>query len=198
MLLAEPIQIIKKLVEVFDKLHIAYFIGGSLASSLHGIPRATQDVDIVANLNNNHISTLVEALESQFYISSEIIQEAIQRKSSFNLIHLETMFKIDIFVLSEDKLSQQEMSRREKYRVSDEPGQNLFLASVEDTILHKLYWFQLGKEVSERQWNDVLGVLQVQADKIDYSYLNQTAQKRGVLMLLERALEEANIKGQSE
>ncbi len=108
------------------------------------------------------------------------------------------MFKIDIFVLSEDKLSQQEMSRREKYRVSDEPGQNLFLASVEDTILHKLYWFQLGKEVSERQWNDVLGVLQVQADKIDYSYLNQTAQKRGVLMLLERALEEANIKGQSE
>lgn len=198
MLLAEPIQIIKKLVEVFDKLHIAYFIGGSLASSLHGIPRATQDVDIVANIKNNHISPMVEALGSRFYISGEMIQEAIQRKSSFNLIHLETMFKIDVFILSENKLSQQEMRRREKYRVSDEPLQNLFLASAEDTIVHKLYWFQLGREVSDRQWNDVLGVLQVQADKIDYSYLNQTAQKRGVLMLLERALKEANTKGKSE
>ncbi len=108
------------------------------------------------------------------------------------------MFKIDIFVLSEDKLSQQEMSRREKYQVSDEPLQNLFLASAEDTILHKLYWFQLGKEVSERQRNDVLGVLQVQADKIDYSYLNQTDQKRDILLLLECSLEEANTKGKAE
>lgn len=198
MTLAEPLKVIQKLVEVFEQLNIVYFVSGSLASSLHGIPRATQDVDIVADLKERHIHQLVNALQSRFHISTELIQEAIQSKSSFNLIDLETLFKIDIFILSEDDISQQEMNRRKKYRVSDDPVQNLFIASAEDVILHKLYWFQLSGEVSEKQWSDVLGVLQVQSDKLNYSYLNQNARKRGVSILLKRAIEEANIEEESE
>ena len=191
MVLAEPIQITQRIAQEFERIGIRYLIGGSLASSLHGIPRATNDVDMVAEITHEHIPLLVKALESDFYIDTEIIREAIQRRSSFNVISLATMFKVDIFVLKPDIASQQEMARREQYNVSETSEQTLFLASAEDVIVHKLYWYQLNGEISERQWNDVLGILQVQDEKLDYAYLEQAAQQRGVHTLLERALKEA-------
>lgn len=141
MLLAEPIQITHRIVQELERLEIRYFIGGSLASSLHGIPRATNDVDIVAAIAYDHIPPLVKALETEFYIDAEMIREAIERQSSFNIIHLATMFKVDIFVWKSDIASLQEMKRRGQYQVSEIPQQTLFLASAEDVIVHKLYWY---------------------------------------------------------
>ena len=135
MILAEPIQVTQLIVKVFDRLQIPYLVGGSLASSLHGIPRATQDVDMVAGLEPQHITPLVKALEAAFYIDADMIHEAIQHGSSFNVIHLDTMFKIDIFVLQDDPASREEMTRRELYKVSEESEQGLFLATAEDIIL---------------------------------------------------------------
>jgi hypothetical protein len=197
MLLAEPLRITQRITEILEQLSIPYLVGGSLASSLHGIPRATQDVDMVADIKLHHIPLLVNALETEFYIDADMIREAIQHHSSFNVIHLETLFKVDIFVLQADLASQEEMARRESYQVSDNPPQILFLASAEDIILHKLYWFQLGGGVSERQWNDVLGVLQVRHDTLDYEYLRRGAQYRGVSQLLEQALREAQLEDPS-
>ena len=113
MILAEPIQVTQLIAKVFDRLQIPYFVGGSIASSLHGIPRATQDVDMVAGLNPQHVTPFVKALEAAFYIDADMIQKAIQHGSSFNVIHLDTMFKIDIFVLQDDPASREEMTRRE-------------------------------------------------------------------------------------
>jgi hypothetical protein len=161
-----------------------------LASSLHGIPRATNDVDMVVEITDAHIPLLVEALEVEFYIDSEMIRDAIQHQSSFNIIHLTTMFKVDIFVLQGDVASQEEMSRRSQYQISDTPEQKLFLASAEDVIVHKLYWYQLSGCVSERQWTDVLGVLQVQGEQLDYPYLERMAQQRGVRNLLTQAMQD--------
>jgi hypothetical protein len=191
MILAEPIQVTQLIAKVFDRLQIPYLVGGSLASSLHGIPRATQDVDMVAGLKPQHVTPLVNALEAAFYIDANMIHEAIQHGSSFNVIHLDTMFKIDIFVLQDDPASREEMTRRELYKVSEESEQGLFLATAEDIILRKLYWFQLGGGGSERQWNDVLGVLQVQKEKLDYSYLQRGARKLGVATLLKQAIKDA-------
>ena len=191
MILAEPIQVTQLIAKVFDRLQIPYFVGGSLASSLHGIPRATQDVDMVAGLKSQHVMPLVKALEAAFYIDADMIQEAIQHGSSFNVIHLDTMFKIDIFVLQDDPASREEMARRELYEISEESKEGLFLATAEDIILHKLYWFQLGGGSSERQWNDVLGVLQVQKEKLDYSYLQRSAHHMGVANLLKQAIKDA-------
>lgn len=193
MLLAEPIQITKKIIKIFEELEIQYFISGSLASSLHGIPRATQDVDIVADIKKEHITTLFDKLKMEFYIDKDMVAEGIRRSASFNIIHLATMFKVDIFILKADISSKEEAERKEKYQLSDDPSDNMFLASLEDVILHKLYWYQLGGCVSERQWNDVLGVLQVQSERIDRAYLIKGAQQRGVSELLENALEEARI-----
>jgi hypothetical protein len=190
MILAEPIQITQLVANVFDRLQIPYLVGGSLASSLHGIPRATQDVDMVAGLKPKHVTPLVKALEAAFYIDANMILEAIQNGSSFNVIHLDTMFKIDIFVLQDDPASREEMTRRELYKLSEETELGLFLATAEDIILRKLYWFQLGGGSSERQWNDVLGVLQVQKEKLDYPYLQEGARKLGVATLLKQAIED--------
>jgi len=192
-MLTDPLRVTKHVTDVLEQLDIPYLIGGSLASSLHGIPRATQDVDVVADIKVHHIPLLVNTLKTDFYIDADMIREAIQHRSSFNVIHLETMFKVDIFVLREDMPSQEEMARREQYQVSDNPLQILFLSSAEDVILHKLYWFQLGEGVSERQWNDVLGVLQVQHETLDYEYLKRGAKQRGVSQLLEQVLGDAEL-----
>jgi hypothetical protein len=86
--LAEPVQITQQIAKDFDRLNIRYFVGGSLASSLHGVPRATQDVDIVADIKNEHIPQLVKAFGTEFYIDADMIREAIQQQTSFNIIHL--------------------------------------------------------------------------------------------------------------
>lgn len=198
MILAEPIQITQQIAQEFERLDIRYLVGGSLASSLHGIPRATHDVDMVAEITYEHIPKLVKALESEFYIDAEMIRGAIQHRSSFNVIHLATMFKVDIFILKPDVASQEEMTRREQYQVSEIPEQTLFLASAEDVVVHKLYWYQLSGSISERQWSDVLGVLQVQQEQLDRAYLERAAQQRGVSDLLEQALREANREEMSE
>ncbi len=190
--LGEPIEVTQQIARTFERLGILYLVGGSLASSLHGIPRATQDVDIVADIKLNQVVSFVEVLKAEFYIDADMIREAIRNRSSFNIIHLATMFKVDIFVLKPDHTSQQEMIRREQYQVSDNPQDQLYLATAEDVIIHKLYWYQMSGSTSERQWNDVLGVIQVQSDQLDYAYLKQTAQQRGVIELLEKILKVAD------
>jgi len=193
MVLAEPAQVAGLIADVFDRLQVPYLVGGSLTSSLHGIPRATQDVDMVADLKPQHVAPFVSALETAFYVDEDVVRDAIQRRSSFNVIHLATLFKVDISVLQRDTASQEEMARRERYELSEKPRQELFLASAEDIILHKLHWFRLGGGVSERQWNDVQGVLRVQNERLDLSYLRRGAECMGVEGLFEQAFREAGI-----
>lgn len=193
MTLGEPLQITRIVAGVFEKLQVPYFVGGSLASSLHGIPRATQDVDMVADLRQVHQVSFIESLRTSFHIDEDLAKRAIQSRSCFNIIHLETMFKIDIFVLKDDEASREEMGRRKSYGIFEVPGNEIFLASAEDTILRKLMWFQLGEGVSERQWNDVLGVIRVQGGKLDIGYLQKWSGKLGVQDLLIKARKDAGF-----
>lgn len=191
MSLTKPIEITQQVTQTLDAIGIPYFVGGSLASSLHGLPRATQDVDLIIDIKAEQILPLVEALQDEFYIDDNVIREAIQYESSFNIIHLKTMFKVDIFVLGQDYPSQQEMVRREQFPIPDSDDGQLYLASAEDVLLHKLYWYQMGGGVSERQWNDVLGIIQVQNEQLDLEYLRGMAAQREVSELLEEVLENA-------
>ena len=113
MVLPEPTRITQLISNVLDHLQIAYFVGGSLASSLHGISRATQDVDIVADIKSEHVEPFAEALRTQFYVDEQMIRDAIEYRSSFNVIHLETMFKIDVFVFR-NELGREAMARLSK------------------------------------------------------------------------------------
>ncbi|MBI4817733.1 MAG: hypothetical protein HY791_15840 [Deltaproteobacteria bacterium] len=174
---------------MLESLGVAYVVGGSVASSLHGIPRATQDVDLVAALRYPHVGPFVTALEGRFYVDEESVRSAVLRRSSFNVIQLETMFKADIFVASDDPWIESELSRsRPESIVLPDRSIVVRFASAEDVLLHKLVWFKLGNQVSERQWKDILGVVKIQGDRLDQTYLDQWARHLGVVELLERAL----------
>ncbi len=180
-----------RLLEVFDHLEIPYMIGGSSASSVHGLVRTTADVDIVANVGEN-VPSLVADLQSDFYIDEQQVRAAIEHGRSFNVIHYRSSYKFDIFPLTGDRYQQMQFARRRYERSSAITGEPLELAvsSPEDVILSKLRWYRLGGEVSEHQWNDVLGVIAAQRDRLDLPYLGEWAQYLGVSELLEQALAE--------
>ena len=189
----EILEITLNVVETFERLGIPCLVGGSLASSLYGIPRATQDVDIVARLTQRDVAGLVAALGDAFYLDEAAIREAVDRRTSFNLIHLQTVLKVDVFVADDDEPSINQMQRRQRLELEEQPGRALVVASAEDVVAQKLYWYRLGDEVSDRQWSDVIGVLRVTGGRLDQQYLRRTAVLLGVHDLLRRALDESGI-----
>jgi hypothetical protein len=188
----EALKVVLEVIRPLDRLGVPYAVGGSLASSLHGIPRTTQDADLVADLRPQHVQPFVAELSPTFYVSPERVAQAVSRRSSVNIVHLATGIKVDIFILKSEPLALQEMIRRQSMSVpgSDVPLQ---VASAEDTILQKLLWYQLGNKVSERQWHDVLGVLKVSGQDLDYGYLKEWATRIGVEELLREALDDAGL-----
>jgi hypothetical protein len=180
---------------VFDRLGIAYLVGGSLASSLHGIPRATQDVDVVAAIQPGDVRGLVAALQETFYLDEDTIRQAVRERSSFNIVHLETLLKVDVFVARQDNVSEQQMQRRQTFTIDPEARRELVVASPEDVVAQKLYWYRLGDEVSERQWSDAVGVLKVRSGRLDMDYLRRTARLLGVGDLLAPACQIAGLPG---
>ena len=188
-MLSEPIQVTLKVITAFDRLGIPYLIGGSLASAVHGIVRATMDADLVAEIKPEQVLSLVASLESEFYIDAEMILDAIQYTSSFTLIHLETMFKVDVFLLKQRPFDLNQMQRRISQSVGDSPEEQAYFSTAEDIILAKLEWFRAGGETSERQWRDIMGVLDLQGDRLDFKYLQTWATELGILDLLQRAIQ---------
>lgn len=186
---SDALRICIEIARVFEKLRVPYLVGGSIASSLHGDPRSTQDADLVADLREEHVGPFVAALADRYYVDEERVRHAVWRKSSFNVIQLAHMFKVDVFVLGDDPMAREEMARRERVELAGGAGA-LEVASPEDTILQKLHWYRLGRGVSDRQWRDVLSVLEVQGNRLDRAYLARGAEEMGVADLLERALRE--------
>ena len=184
----EPIEVTLKVTGVLESLGVPYFIGGSLASTLYGMVRTTQDSDIVAEMRQEHLRPFVTALQDEFYVDDEIIAESIQRHSNFNIIHRETMFKVDVFVPWPRPFLQSQLARARRQSFAFESEISAKFASPEDTILAKLEWYRIGGEVSERQWRDILGVLKTRADGLDLDYLRRWANELKVTDLLERAL----------
>ena len=184
---------ITPLVEALEKLGVPYHIAGSVASSLYGLPRLTIDVDIIADLLLEHVRPLVLQLQTDYYIDEDMIRDAIRSRSSFNIIHLDTMLKVDVYIPKSRSFDQEEL-RRVQQEVLQEGSRPFNVASPEGTILNKLEWYRMGGEVSDRQWNDILGVLKVQGTQLDMPYLQRWAVNLKVTDLLERALVDAGLR----
>ncbi len=184
---------ITPVIEVLEELGVPYHIGGSVASSIYGILRATIDADLITDLHLEHVRPLVIRLQTDYYIDEDMIRDAIRSRSSFNLIHLDTMLKIDVYIPKSRPFDQEEL-RRVQQEVLLEGTRPFNVASPEGTILNKLEWYRLGGEVSDRQWNDILGVLKVQGTHLDMAYLQRWAANLKVTDLLERALVDAGLK----
>ena len=181
-----------RVLEVLDRMEIRYLVGGSVASSIHGISRPTMDADIVADLKWGQAEEFSSLLQPDFYADAEMIREALTRRRSFNLIHYASTFKIDVFPLQSDEYSRASFARRE-FELSRSFGEQPIecaVATAEDTILRKLEWYRSGGETSERQWNDLRGVVMVSGPRLDLTYLRHWAKYLRVDDLLERLLGE--------
>ncbi|MFN0108360.1 MAG: hypothetical protein ACKVZH_05850 [Blastocatellia bacterium] len=188
----ETIRITLQVTGLLEKLGTPYLIGGSVASIVHGETRLTNDLDLVADLSENQIAAMVEALEAEFYVDNQAIQRAIRERSSFNLIHLATMFKVDVFIHRRDEWAREQMRRSvSKSLLEGDDSTMRQVSSAETMILQKLLWFRKGGEVSDRQWRDVLGMLKVQAERLDFDYLRQWAVALQISDLLEKSLQES-------
>ena len=171
-------------------LGVPHYVGGSLASSVHGVPRSTLDADVVADLDPRHVAPLVARLSAAYYVDEERVRAAVESRRSFNVIHLETMFKIDVFASKRRPFDLEALRRARQTPLGDAvDGPKAPVATAEDVILAKLEWFRSGGEVSDRQWTDILGVLR--AGPVDSAYLERWAAALGVADLLVRALAEA-------
>jgi hypothetical protein len=185
---SDSLQAVFRVVDVLEELGVRYHFGGSWASSIHGVPRQTLDLDLVVDLPHSLAPLLVSRLESEFYLDEERIHHAIQRHISFNLIHLATGFKIDMFPHGPGDFDRLEFERSGPQRIGADQERRVFVKSAEDILLRKLQWYRIGGETSERQWTDVLGILKEQGDRLDQDYMRRWAEDLEVLDLLEKAL----------
>lgn len=186
--LPEPLAVTMLVIDVLEYLDVPYVIGGSLASAQHGMARSTLDSDLVVKLNKSHLPLMIPRLQEAFYVDEGMALSAIVNTSSFNLIHIETMFKVDLFIASDEVFDRAQIERRVPRPVAEDLDREIYVLSAEDTILAKLRWYRMGGEQSERQWRDVVGVVKVQGDGLDFNYLRTMAAELGVEDLLARLL----------
>lgn len=178
-------------IEALQTLKIRHYVGGSIASSFHGAARSTMDVDLVAELDEARVSEFFGCFGDEFYLSEPAIREAVKRQSCFNLIHLPSSFKVDIFVSQQRAFDVESMNRSTLERLGDRKSIEVRIATAEDTIISKLEWFGLTNETSERQWDDVSRLIKLLSTQADVSYLHRAAESVGVTDLLQRLLKES-------
>lgn len=185
--IANPIALARKIAEILESLDIPYMVGGSVASSLFGENRATEDLDLVLSISLPQAQQLIARMEKEFYISETAVNEAVVYHQSFNVIDLASMEKADIFVLKDDDpFFQSKIHRRRLY-------EGIYIYSPEDIVLQKLVWYQLSNQESQKQWRDILGVLKAQGEALDWGYLNHWAEVLRVTESFQRALQQAGL-----
>jgi len=188
---SEPFAALAPVATAFESLGVPYYIGGSIASVHHGVPRSTMDIDVVAGLGPEHVDRFIASLDDDYYVDPTAMHRAVEARTSFNLIHLPTMFKVDVFIAPPGPFQAAVQSRAEPALPSD--ADRVYpIATAEDTILTKLQWYRQGGETSERQWRDILGIIGVQGRQLDHTYLRTWAPELGLDDLLEKALADDN------
>ena len=187
----EELMVLRSFTDILEQLGITYAIGGSMASSIYGSVRFTEDADITVEPFDKLAEKLFELLKLEYYISRAAMYQALRQQGCFNVIHLASAFKIDVFIRKNSVFEEQLMARRKKIKLCDSWEKLFSVVSPEDIILLKLQWYRDGGCSSEHQWNDVLGVLTLQAEKLDFEYLNKWAANLEISGLLEKAIQEA-------
>lgn len=192
--LSDALEAFDPVAKVFDELNVDYQLGGSVASSIHGFPRGTLDIDVQADLQEKHVQPLVERLEADWMVTTAMVREALRYRTSFNIIPIESIAKVDIFVPRKTPFDLSSMSRRQKDIVmSDGTTIPYYVDSLEDAILRKIEWYQMGNRIADQKWLDVLAMIKAHTFDLDLDYLEHWAPNLGITDLLDKALEESGF-----
>lgn len=193
-----PLVVLSQVARILDQQGISYVLVGSLASSMHGMYRSTADIDLLADIKPEHVRPLLDALNKSFYVDDEhAVQQAVEQRRSFNAIHFDSVFKVDIFIPKGDAFARKQLERRQLRKITPDSDEVVYVATAEDTILAKLRWYRDGGGVSSTQWSDVLGILGVSDLSLEFDYLREWSERLGVRDLLERALTSARDRSSS-
>lgn len=174
-----------RIIALLDKAEIPHMVAGSFASAHHGVPRTTQDIDLVIEAGGAKLKVFVASLPpADYYVSEDAAMDAVRRQGMFNVIDMATGWKVDLILRKRRPFSVQEFRRRTPTRLL---GADVFIATPEDTILTKLEWAAMSG--SERQLRDVAGVVEARRGELDIAYIEQWAAELGVLALWQKVLE---------
>jgi hypothetical protein len=171
-----------------ERLGVRHYVGGSVASTIHGAIRSTMDVDLVCELGADQIEAFLAAFGDDFYVSGHAVRQAVERRSCFNLIHLPTAYKVDVFVSRGRLFDQTAMARAVLQKLAEDDPVLVPVATVEDSIVAKLESFRMGDESSQRQWDDVCRLVALHGPVLDLAHIRRMAESVGVMDLLERLL----------
>lgn len=189
----DPVSVVREVFAVFKNMGLAHALGGSMASSIHGVPRYTSDADVTVAPFAGREAEFTGHFGPEYYLSIDAIRQANRDRASFNIIHTIIGFKVDVFIQKRRPFDASLLQRRIPDPTALTPDDAINLLTAEDIVLHKLEWYRLGDEASDRQWNDVLNVMKVQAARLDRGYMEHWADELRVRDLLDRALAEAGL-----
>ena len=192
-MVTDVIPLLRIVTRILEEVGLRYVIGGSLASGIHGELRATNDIDILIELPLGRVRTLVSAMKPEFDIGEDTVLATVTAGRSFSTLHIEMHVKVDFFPAGDSVLDRLELERRQGHRLSSEPTRDLYFATAEDIVLRKLDWFRRSGGHLERQLRDVVGVLKLQREALDRTYLESMAARIGLTELLQQCLEDAGL-----
>ena len=191
MWIQDSISLAGELHQIFESINIDYYVNRGVASSIHGEPRSTRDLDLVIEVKPNQIDLLVKTLEaSGYYCPAGAVEDLhCGLGNMLNITHTETIANADIYIKDNSPYSISQMNRKILIDVEEIPV--FWIASAEDIILQKLRWGKGSK--SEKQWRDVLGIIKLQSKNLDYGYLTEWAENLDLVADLSEVLTQAGI-----
>lgn len=177
-----PFELLQRIVEIFEKLQIPYLVTGSVASMAYGEPRLTNDIDIVAAINDRHIDALLKAFpQNEFFITEEMIRDAIRSLGQFNIIHPASGLKIDVIIKQNTPFDNSRFSRVRRIFPSESYQANF--AAPEDVIIKKMEYYKEGG--SEKHLRDITGILRISGNEVDMNYISDWAKRLGLTEIWE-------------
>ena len=194
-MLTDIFRLLLHLDSLLEPLGIRYVVGGSLASSVHGEVRATNDIDVLIDLRDDRVAAFVAALKPTFDVWEDTVRRAVAEHRSFSALHVEWHVQVDFFPAGRSPLDGPELDRRQSVQLPDAPEARVPVATAEDIILRKLEWYTQSGSVLERQLRDVVGVMKVQGPELDLAYLHGWSRQLGVEGVFEQCLKDAGLTG---
>ncbi len=170
-------DLLERAVRAFEKIGIPYLVTGSVASIAYGEPRLTNDIDIIADMNEHHVTSLLAAFPAdEFYVSKEAVIEAIHSRGQFNIIHPAPGLKLDIIIRQQTPFDDSRFARSR--RVSPAESFDASFAAPEDVIIKKMEYYREGG--SEKHLRDIAGILKISGDTVDREYIDEWARRLGL------------------